>query len=165
VNTFLKIVTIFFLLNINTNTFAFEIVGKINKDSKSFFKSLTRKSLKKKETIKFIAENIIIIDDKRGDGLITYYFEDKTYKRYKNFVLISEDIWKISKFGKLQIFNGKKKSTWKIQIMMVSGFIENTIQVKNKLNSIGELHEFSYENKTDYYIKLEEKKISGSMSN
>jgi len=48
---------------------------------------------------------------------------------------------------------------------MVSGFIENTIQVKNKLNSIGELHEFSYENKTDYYIKLEEKKISGSMSN
>ena len=48
---------------------------------------------------------MIIIDDKRGDGIVTYYFEDTIYKRYKNLEVISEDRWKISRLGKLQIFN------------------------------------------------------------
>mgnify|MGYP001158107829 CR=1 FL=1 len=161
-NSFFKIIIIFFLININisTNTFATEVIGKIKKEGKNIFKSLTRKSLKKKEILKFIDKNVIIIDDKRGDGIVTYYFEDTIYKRYKNLEVISEDRWKISRLGKLQIFNNDKKNSWKIQTMMVAGFIENTISIKKKISSVGELFEFKYENKTDYYLKLEEKKLN-----
>jgi len=111
VSIFFKIITIFFLININisTNTLASEVIGKIKKEGKNIFKSLTRKSLKKEEIIKFISKNVIIVDDKRGDGLVTYYFDDTIYKRYKNLEVISEDKWKISRLGKLQIFNKKKK--------------------------------------------------------
>ena len=159
---FFKIITIFFLININisTNTFAVEVIDKIKKEGKGIFKSLTRKSLKKEEILKFISENVIIIDDKRGDGLVTYYFEDTIYKRYKNLEVISQGRWKISRLGKLQIFINDKKNSWKIQTMMVAGFVENTIKIKKKLNSVGVLYKFTYQNKTDYYLKLEEKKLN-----
>ena len=148
-----KIMTIFFLFNFNTNVFADDVINKVKKESKSILKTLTRKSLEREDVLKFISQNVINIDDKRGNGLVTYYFTDMNYQRYKDLELISEDKWKISIFGHLQVFDDDKKNTWKIQLGK-----QNTINIKTKINSIGKLHEFSFNNKTNYYIKLEEKK-------
>ena len=154
-NYILRIMTIFLFLNINNNVFAIETINKIKKESKNIFKTITRKSLTKKELLQFLAEYVIIIDDKKGNGIVTYYFEDVIYKRYKNLELISQDKWKISKLGSLKIFDSNKKSTWKIQPMK-----KNTINIKKKIASIGKLYYFEYANKTDYYLRLEEKNIN-----
>jgi hypothetical protein len=86
-----KIMTFFFLLNINVTVSAVEVVNKIKKESKSVLKTFTRKTLKKDEILDFLSKNFIIIDNQRGDGLVTYYFEDIIYKRYKDLQIISED--------------------------------------------------------------------------
>ena len=152
---FFKIMTIFFLLSIDNNVIAVDVINNIKIESKNVLKILTRKSLKKNDIIKFINNNIIIIDDKRGDGQVVYYFIDEVYKRYKNLELISQDNWKILRSGHLHLYNNNKKDVWKIQIGK-----ENTINIKKKFNSIGDLYTFSYQDKTDYYLKLEEKKLN-----
>jgi len=85
-NSVLKIMTIFFLLN-SSNVFASEADVKVKKKNKSIFKILTRKSLNKAELLIFLSEYVIIIDKKNGEGLFTYYFDDIIYKKYK--ILIS----------------------------------------------------------------------------
>jgi hypothetical protein len=149
--------TIIFLLNNCSNVFALEVTDKIKKESKDILKTLTRKSLNKDEILIFLSEYVIIIDDKRGDGSVIYYFDDFTYKRYNNLILISEDKWNISKLGFLKLYNNNIKETWKIQPSK-----ENTINIKKKFNSLGELYKFSYEDKTNFYLKLEEKKLNDS---
>ena len=100
-------ITIFFLSLLASNTFADDIVDK----SKKVINTLIKKSLTKDEILNFLSEYVIIIDDERGDGIVTYYFEDYIYKRYKNLNPISEDKWMISKFDKkLKLFNKKKKN-------------------------------------------------------
>ena len=144
-----------FLFLSSVNTFAVELVTQIKDESKNVFKTLTRKSLTKEEVAEFLYEYVIIIDDERGDGLVTYYFDDGFYKRYKDLELISKDKWKFSITGFLEIFNNKDKEVWKIQPS-----IKNTINIKKKLKLVGKLHKFSYENKTDFYLKLERKKLN-----
>jgi len=158
-----KIFSILIILSLlSTNIYAAEVldkkadtVGKIKNESGKIFNSLIKKSLTGKEIKKFMSEYVITIDDKRGDGLVTYYFDDKVYKRYKDLELVSEGKWKVSYLDKkLKIFYGNEKSTWKIQPGKI-----NTINIKNKVTSLGKLYEFSYQSKTDYHVSLEEKKI------
>ena len=161
---FFKILTIsiyFFLNNINAHAVEVldkgsETLEKIKTESKGVLKKLIKTSLKDKEINAFLLEYVITIDDERGDGIVTYYFEDKVYKRYKDLKLISEDKWKVSYLDKkLKIYYGKEKSTWKIQ---PAG--ESTIDIKTKLSLLGKLHRFSYPYKTDFHGLLEEKKLS-----
>ena len=121
-------VVLFFLLLSNTNSFAIEAVDKIKKESKNIFKTLTRKSLTKPEVINFLNKNVIIFDDNRGDGVVTYYFDDIIYKRYKNLELLSEGYWGFSKTGILIITNGNRKNRWRIQPAK-----KNTIRIKKKI--------------------------------
>jgi hypothetical protein len=159
---FMILVMFFLFFSLNKNLNADEIIDnntktitKIKNESKDILKTLISKSLKEDEILIFLYNYVITFDDERGDGVVTYYFEDNTYKRYKDLVLLSEDTWKISKIDrKLKIFYNKKKNTWKIKPGK-----KNVISIKKKLTSIGSTHEFSYENKTDYHIKLEEKKL------
>ena len=153
-NFVIKVILIILLFNYNTNTFAIESVDKIKKKSKNIFKTLTRKSLNKFEILEFISTFVIVINDNRGNGVVTYYFEDNIYKRYNGLNLISEDRWNISKLGHLKIFYKKEKNIWKIQPAK-----NNTINIKKKFGDLGKLYEFSYEDKTDFYLLLEEKKI------
>ena len=162
---FFKILAVFFyVFTININVHAVEVLDKgsetldkITTEGKDALKKLIKKSLKEKKVIKeFLSEYVITIDDQRGDGIVTYYFEDKIYKRYKDLKLISEDKWKVSYLDKkLKIFYGKEKSTWKIQ---PDG--ESTIDIKTKLSFLGKSYRFSYPYKTDYNVLLEEKKLS-----
>ena len=144
-----------FLFYGSGNLLSVEVVDKIKDESKDIFRTLTRTSLEKEDVIKFLSEYVILIDDDRGDGVVAYYFENNIYKRYKNLELLSEDKWRISKLDSLNIFNKNKKETWKIQPSK-----KNTINIKRKLNLIGKLYDFSYEWKTDYYLKLEQKKLN-----
>ena len=162
-NTILKIFSILVVFSLlNTNIYAAEVldkgtktIGKIKNESGKVFNSLIKKSLNEDEIKEFLSNYVITIDDKRGDGLVTYYFEDKVYKRYKDLELVSEDKWKVSYLDKkLKIFYGNGKSTWKIQPGKI-----NTINIKNKVTSLGNLYEFSYQSKTDYHVSLEEKKL------
>ena len=55
---------------------------RITTEGKDVLKKLIKTSLKEKNEIKnFLSEYVITIDDERGDGIVTYYFEDKIYKR------------------------------------------------------------------------------------
>jgi len=159
----IKILNFLFIFSfLNTNIYAVEVIDKgtkttckIKNQGKTILNSLTRTSLKDQEIKIFLSENEITIDDERGIGLVTYYFNEKVYKRYKDLELISEDKWKVSYLDKkLKIFYGKNKITWKIQ-----PGIKNIISIKQKITSVGKQYEFSYQNKTDYHVKLEEKKI------
>ena len=153
-NIIFKIMIISFFLN-PTNIFAIELFTKIKDENKNIFKTLTRKSLSKEETKEFLYNYIIIINDERGDGLVTYYFDNGFYKRYKDLELISKDRWSFSAAGYIKLFYNKDKETWKIQPAK-----QNTINIKKKLELIGKLYEFSYKNKTDFYLKLESKKLT-----
>ena len=161
---FFKILAVFFyFFSINMNVHAVEVLDKgsgtldkITTGSKGILKKLIKTSLKEKEITNFLSEYVVTIDDERGDGIVTYYFEDKIYKRYKDLKLISEDKWKVSYLDKkLKIYYGKEKSTWKIQ---PAG--ESTIEIKTKLSFLGKSYRFSYPYKMDYNVLLEEQKLS-----
>ena len=154
-NSIFKIMIILSLFIYPVNTLSEEVIGQIKEKSKNVFKTLTRKSLTKEEVVEFFYKYVIIIDDERGDGLVTYYFDDGFYKRYKDLELISKDKWNFTITGFVKIFNNKDKEIWKIQPST-----ENTINIKKKLKLVGKLHKFSYENKTDFYLKLERKKLN-----
>ena len=154
-NSIFKIMIVLSLFIYPANALSKEVISQIKKKSKNVFRTLTRKSLTKEEVAEFLYEYVIIIDDERGDGLVTYYFDNGFYKRYKNLELISKDKWNFSITGFIKIFNNKDKEIWKIQPS-----IKNTINIKKKLKLVGKLHKFSYENKTDFYLKLERKKLN-----
>ena len=68
--TFTILFLIFLLIN---NTYAANEIEK----GKTLLKSLSKKSLTKKETIEFLKEYAISIDDGRGDGVVIYIFDKK----------------------------------------------------------------------------------------
>ena len=151
---FLRIIIVFFLLNTDTSVLAADVIDKVKKESKNIFKTLTGKSLKKDELIIFLSNYVFLINDKRGDGVVTYYFEDTFYKRYKKLELLSVDKWRISKLGHLKIFNDIDQYTWKIQPGK-----RNVINIKKKFGTVGQLYEFSYQNKTEFYLEKKKKKL------
>ncbi len=118
---------------------------------KQLFKNLTGKTLKKKDTEIFLKEYAIIIKDERGNGVVTYVFDERNYKRYKDFKVISEDAWRFTKTGQLRLFNTDIKLTWKIKLDK-----ENTINIKAKYNPVGKIYPFTYELKADYLAKVED---------
>ena len=97
----------------------------------SSLKTLSKKSLNKKDTIKFISEYVLILEDERGDGKVTYFFNDKEYIRYKNFKKISSGAWRFTKTGTLRVFNNDIKLTWKIKLGK-----KNNINIKPKVHKI-----------------------------
>lgn len=156
---FLKIIILTFILNSNAHALdtvekTTEQITKAKDKSKKIFKTLTRKSLNKEQTINFLMKYVIILNDEIGDGIVTYYFDDKIYTRYKNLEIISQDKWKISSSGKLSIYYSNSKNSWRIQPSK-----ENTINIKKPRTTIGKLYFFSYADKIDFYLELEEKKL------
>ena len=117
----------------------------------NLLKKLIGKTLKKDETIKFLNDYAITIEDERGNGVVTYIFDEQNYKRYKDFKVISDDAWRFTNTGQLRLFNTDIKLTWKIKLDK-----ENTINIKAKYAPIGKLYSFTYELKADYLAKVED---------
>jgi len=119
---------------------------------KILLKSLSKKSLTKKETISFLNEYAVIIEDERGDGEVTYVFDDDKYSRYKGTEIISTDAWRFSKLGALRLFNTDVKMTWKIKI----GDKENLINIKTKFDPVGKLYGFEVKTKKEFLNQIEQ---------
>ena len=122
---------------------------KLEKVIGTSFKAISGKGLNKKSTEKFFAEYVLILEDERGDGVVTYLFNDKDYLRYKNYEKISIDAWRFTKLGKLRIFNKKIKLTWKIKLGK-----ENNINIKTKYDPIGKLYKFEYKLKDEFLNEI-----------
>jgi len=118
---------------------------------KDFFETFSGKTLKKDDIIKFLNEYAIIIEDERGNGVVTYIFDEENYKRYKDFKVISDDAWRFTNTGQLRLFNANIKLTWKIILNK-----ENKISIKAKYAPFAKFYSFVYEPKADYLTKLED---------
>ena len=90
----------------------FKSLGKLSKELNKSVKSSA--GLNKSDSEKFIIENEIVFDDKRGQGVVTYIFTKDNYKRILNGKELSQGGWRFSKTGALRVFYGKDKLTWKI---------------------------------------------------
>jgi hypothetical protein len=144
----LNFIVIFVLFT--SNIFAADEIDK----GKTLLKSLSKKSLTKKETISFLKEYAIILEDERGDDEVTYVFDDKNYSRYKGIEVISTDTWRFSKLGALRLFNKDIKMSWKIKITDK----ENLINIKTKFDPVGKLYEFDVMNKKEFLDQIEQAK-------
>jgi hypothetical protein len=138
---------IIFFLFTNSNFAADEI-----EKGKTLLKSLSKKSLTKKETITFLSEYAVILEDERGDGKVTYIFDDDKYSRYKGTEIISTDAWRFSNLGALRLFNKDIKMTWKIKISDK----ENLINIKTKFDPVGKLYEFDVKTKKEFLDQIEQ---------
>ena len=126
--------------------------------AKDFLKSISKKSLTKKESKKFVLNHAITLKDERKDGVVTYIFGEENYERYKDFKAITRDAWRFSKLGALRLFNNDIKMTWKIKLGEV-----NEINIKTKFDPIGKLYEFTYQPKQEFLAsvkKYEENEIA-----
>ena len=146
----LNFIVIFVLFT--SNIFAADEIEK----GKTLLKSLSKKSLTKKETISFLKEYAIILEDERGDGEVTYVFDDENHTRYKGTKIISSDAWRFSKLGALRLFNGDIKLTWKIK--PDKNKTEGVINIKAKFDPVGKLYQFSSQTKKSFFNLLEEEK-------
>jgi len=142
----LPFIIIFLLLN--SNVFATDEIEK----GKTLLKSLSKKSLTKKETISFLNEYAVMVEDERGNGKVTYIFDDEEYARYKGTEIISTDAWRFSKLGALRLFNKDIKMTWKIKISDK----ENFINIKTKFDPVGKLYKFEVKTKKEFLDQIEQ---------
>lgn len=140
--------TLIIFLLFTSSIFAADEIEK----GKTLLKSLSKKSLTKKETISFLKENAVIVEDERGDGRVTYIFDDEKYSRYKGTEIISTDAWRFSKLGALRLFNKDIKMTWKIKISDK----ENLINIKTKFDPVGKLYEFEVKTKKEFLDQIEQ---------
>ena len=146
----LNFIVIFVLFT--SNIFAADEIDK----GKTLLKSLSKKSLTKKETISFLKEYVIILEDERGDGEVTYVFDDENYYRHKGTEVISTDAWRFSKLGALRLFNKDIKLTWKIKPKTKK--TENLINIKAKFDPVGKLYKFTVMDKKDFLDQIEQAK-------
>ena len=120
----------------------------------STLKAITGKSLNKDETRQFLSEFVIILEDERGDGTVTYLFDDENYTRYKDYEEISTGAWRFTKTGVLRVFNKDIKLSWRIKLAKNNENNENNVNIKAKFDPIGKLYSFNYQAKEDFISEL-----------
>ena len=134
-----------FYLGFIGNSIAIEEIDK----AKSFLKNLTKKKLTKNQTLEFIQLFAITMVDERGDGEVTYIFDEKEYKRYKNKNVLSKGAWRFTKLGTLRLFNGDIKLSWKIKMSE-----KNNIFIKTKYQPIAKAYVFTYKPKKEFLSNI-----------
>ena len=126
-----------------------EQIKQLEKKIGTSLKALSGKSLNKKNTKKFISKYVFHLQDERGDGKVSYLFNDKEYVRYKNYEEISSGAWRFTNAGTLRVFNKDIKLSWKIKLGN-----ENNINIKTKFDPIGKLYKFEYQLKESFLDEL-----------
>ena len=144
----------------------FKSLGKLGKELNKSVKSSA--SLNKSDSEKFIIENEIVFDDKRGQGVVTYMFTKDNYKRILNGKELSQGGWRFSKTGALRVFYGKEKLTWKIysdkkRINISKGFGDKgttfAIKYTNKILAEKKRNELIAKKKLDEKLKKEKAEL------
>ena len=124
------------------------------------FQNVNAEKLKKKEMENLITKYVLILDDGKGDGVVTYFFDQskREYFRIKNFKTISKNAYRFTKTGQLRIFEpGDIKLTWKIEMGE-----KNMIEIKAKYSPKGKKYNFKYATKEKFLSdkKKHEQKIA-----
>ena len=114
-----------------------------------FLKSITKKSLNKSQTAEFLNNYAITLEDERNQGVVTYIFDEKNYKRYQDGKVISEDGWRFTNLGRLRVFSGDIKLTWKFKLDK-----QNVIVIKTKFQPLGKEYPFTYQLKDKFFEQI-----------
>ena len=115
-----------------------------------FLKSISKRSLNKSQTAEFLNNYAITLQDERNQGEVTYIFDEKNYKRYKDGKVVSEDGWRFTNLGKLRVFSGDIKLTWKFKLDK-----QNVIVIKTKFQPIGKEYPFRYQLKEKFFEQID----------
>ena len=141
--------SIIIVLFLNSFSVANEKIDQTIDKTTDFLKSISKRSLNKSQTAEFLNNYAITLEDERNQGIVTYIFDEKNYKRYKDGKIISEDGWRFTNLGKLRVFSGDIKLTWKFKLDK-----QNTIVIKTKFQPIGKEYPFTYQLKDKYFESL-----------
>ncbi|MFL2886813.1 MAG: hypothetical protein ACJZ4H_02255, partial [Candidatus Pelagibacter sp.] len=85
-------------------------------------------SLKSKKLEEFILNNELIFNDGKGNGKVTYIFNNDGYEIFKDGKKIGNDGWRFSKTKQLRVFMDGEKTTWRIS----KNFLALSIKNKSK---------------------------------
>ena len=141
--------SIIIVLFLNSFSVANEKIDQTIDKTTDFLKSISKRSLNKSQTAEFLNNYAITLEDERNQGIVTYIFDEKNYKRYKDGKIISEDGWRFTNLGKLRVFSGDIKLTWKFKLDK-----QNTIVINTKFQPIGKEYPFTYQLKDKYFESL-----------
>ena len=96
---------VFIFLFLSSISIAKDKIDETIDKTTDFLKSITKKSLSKSQTAEFLNNYAITLEDERNQGVVTYIFDEKNYKRYQDGNVISEDGWRFTNLGKLRVFS------------------------------------------------------------
>ena len=149
---------VFILLILTSFSVANEKIDETIDKTTDFLKSISKRSLNKSETAEFLNNYAITLVDERNQGEVTYIFDENNYKRYQAGKVISEDGWRFTNLGKLRVFSGDIKLTWKFKLDK-----ENKIVIKTKFQPIGKEYPFTYQLKDKFFEQINQmsKRYSG----
>ena len=156
---FKKIFSILFIfLFLSSISIAKDKIDETIDKTTDFLKSITKKSLTKSQTAEFLNNYAITLEDERNQGVVTYIFDEKNYKRYQDGKVISEDGWRFTNLGRLRVFSGDIKLTWKFKLDK-----QNVIVIKTKFQPIGKEYPFTYQLKDSFLDQINQmsKRYSG----
>ena len=139
----------FLLLFITNYSIAKDKIDQTIDKTTDFLKSISKKSLNKSETAEFLNNYAITLEDERNQGEVTYIFDEKSYKRYQKGEIISEDGWRFTSLGKLRVFSGDIKLTWKFKLDK-----QNLVVIKTKFQPIGKEYPFTYQLKDSFFEQI-----------
>ena len=137
------------VLFLNSFSVANEKIDQTIDKTTDFLKSISKRSLNKSQTAEFLNNYAITLEDERNQGIVTYIFDEKNYKRYQKGKVISEDGWRFTNLGKLRVFSGDIKLTWKFKLDK-----QNTIVIKTKFQPIGKEYPFTYQLKDKFFEQI-----------
>ena len=137
------------LITLTSFSVANEKIDQTIDKTTDFLKSISKRSLSKSETAEFLNNYAITLEDERNQGVVTYIFDEKNYKRYQDGDVISEDGWRFTNLGKLRVFSGDIKLTWKFKLDK-----QNVIVIKTKFQPLGKEYPFTYQLKDKFFEQL-----------
>ena len=140
---------LFFLLLFSNYSYSETKIDEAVDKTTDFLKSVSKRGLNKNQTAEFLNNYAITLEVERNQGVVTYIFDEKNYKRYQDGKVISEDGWRFTNLGKLRVFSGDIKLTWKFKLDK-----QNVIVIKTKFQPLGKEYPFTYQLKDKFFEQI-----------
>ena len=140
---------LFFLFLLSNYSYSETKIDEAVDKTTDFLKSVSKRGLNKNQTAEFLNNYAITLEDERNQGVVTYVFNEKNYKRYQDGKVISEDGWRFTNLGKLRVFSGDIKLTWKFKLDK-----QNVIVIKTKFQPLGKEYPFTYQLKDTFFEEI-----------
>ena len=86
--------------------------------------------------------------DGKGNGKVTYIFNNDGYEIFKDGKKIGNDGWRFSKTKQLRVFMDGEKTTWRISKNFLALSSRNYLLSKNELNKAGKIAKYLFKLKS-----------------